>query len=182
VSNQGQAPAPPPNDGWNKSHELATQYAIAGLRTLTLVQGGAVVAILSFAGNAGVDRIKPALIANSLSFFTWGLAAALLAMLTSYMAQGNATHYRNRWSNALEGCGTALVAISLGLFVWGALTAQRGFNTSPPPKATIQTCESAVAFIRAQTDGGSLSEVDRPKTGGEMVKIRGGWVVLPACR
>jgi hypothetical protein len=83
MSNPGQGPAPAPNDGWNKSHELATQYAVAGLRTLTLVQGGAVVAILSFAGNAGVDRVKPALIANSLSYFTWGLAAALLATLTT---------------------------------------------------------------------------------------------------
>jgi hypothetical protein len=182
MSNLGQAPAPPLNDGWNKSHDLATQYAIAGLRTLTLVQGGAVVAILSFAGNAGVERIKPALVANSLSYFTFGLAAALLAMLTSYIAQGYATHERNRLSNAFEISGIVLVLISLGLFVVGAITAQSGFITTPPPKAAIQTCESAVAFIRAQKESGTPSEADKPKISGEAVKVRGGWVVLPACR
>lgn len=38
---------------WNKSHELATQFAIEGLRALTLANGGAVVAVLTFAGSAG---------------------------------------------------------------------------------------------------------------------------------
>ena len=153
MSNPGQAPAP--SDGWNKSHELATQYAIAGLRTLTLVHGGAVVAILSFAGNAGLDRVKPALIANSLSYFTWGLVAALGAMLTSYTAQSNATHNRRRTSYAFEALGFVLVLISLGLFVVGAMTAQRGFNTAsaPPPKAAAQANGSAVAVLPAQAVG-----------------------------
>lgn len=30
--------------GWNMSHQLATHYAIEGLKALTLAQGGAVVA------------------------------------------------------------------------------------------------------------------------------------------
>jgi hypothetical protein len=185
MSNQDQTQAPAPAGGWNKSHDLATQYAIAGLRTLTLVQGGAVVAILSFAGNAGVERIKPALVANALTYFTFGLVTALLAMLTSFIAQGNATHDRNRLSNAFEISGIVLVLISLVLFVVGAMTAQRGFNTAaaiPPKAAALSTCEAAVAFIRAQADGGAPSDADKPRTVEEAVKVRGGWVVLPACR
>ena len=172
--------------GWNKSHELATQYAIEGLRALTLANGGAVVAVLSFAGSAGADRIKPALVAASLMWFVAGLVLALLTMLLAYLAQGAATHDWNRRSTVFEGTATALAFISVVLFAVGAWTAQSGFITAGPKApptnaASPYTCETAVSFVRAQADPGAYS-ARNPKTGTDAVLIRGGWVVLPPCR
>lgn len=167
---------------FNKGHELMANYAIEGLRGLLLVNGGAVVAILSFAGNAGSDRIKPAMVANSLAQFAWGLGVALLAVLFTYLAQAAATHGRRKRTMVLETISTSLAVVSLLLFAWGAYTAREGFNTAVPAKPTpvADTCERAVEFIRAQADAGQ-SSAHIPGTGGEAVKIRGGWVVLPAC-
>lgn len=168
---------------FNKGHELMANYAIEGLRGLLLVNGGAVVAILSFAGNAGSDRIKPAMVANSLAQFVWGLAIALLAVLFTYLAQAAATHDQRKWTQVLETISTLLALGSLILFGWGAYTAREGFNTATPakPAPAAYTCESAVAFIRAQADAGH-SSARNPGTGGEAVRVRGGWVVLPACK
>lgn len=167
---------------FNKGHELMANYAIEGLRGLLLVNGGAVVAVLSFAGNAGSDRIKPALVANSLAQFAWGLGIALLAILFTYGAQAAATHDRQRRTEVLETISTPLAAVSLLLFGWGAYTAREGFNTATPkPAPAAYTCERAVEFIRAQADAGQAS-AHNPGTGGQAVKVRGGWVVLPACK
>lgn len=169
--------------GWTKSHELATQYAIEGLRALVLVNGGAVVAILTFAGNAGSDRIKPALVANSLAQFAWGLGIALVTMLLAYLAQGSATQGWDRRQNVFELTATVLAFVSIGMFGWGAYTAREGFNTASPakPAPAAYTCDTAVAFIRGQADAGQ-STAHNPGNGGEAVKVRGGWVILPACK
>lgn len=137
-------------DGWNKSHELATQYAIEGLRALTLAQGGAVVAILSFAGNAGSERIRPALVASSLSYFAIGLSFALVVSLTSFIAQGAATHDRKRVSTVFEVAGIVLALASIALFVLGALTARSAFVTQrPSPLCERVDAPSSYAFSNA---------------------------------
>lgn len=128
--------------GWNMSHQLATQYAIEGLKALTLAQGGAVVAILSFAGNAGPDRIKPALVASSLTWFAWGLASALVTFLTTYTAQGFATHDNTKWTNRFEWAGYGFVLASLVLFLGGVLTAKQGFTSATPSVPhMVASCE-----------------------------------------
>lgn len=158
---------------FNKGHELMASYAIEGLRGLLLVNGGAVVAILSFAGNAGSDRIRPAMVADSLAQFAWGLGVALLAVLFTYGAQAAATHDRRPRTVALETISTTLAVVSLVLFGWGAYTAREGFNTASPAKLApppAYTCDTAVAFIRAQADAGQ-SSAHNPAAGGEAVKV-----------
>ncbi len=128
--------------GFNKSHELATQYAIDGLKALILVHGGAVVAILSFAGSAGRDRINPALVASSLTWFIYGLFTALGVFLTTYTAQSAATHGKNKRATLFEVLGYLLVLASLGFFVCGALSAKRGFTTAEQSvPAVVAACE-----------------------------------------
>lgn len=128
--------------GFNKGHELATQYAIDGLKALMLTHGGAVVVILSFAGSAGRDRINPAIIATSLNWFICGLFSALGAFLTTYIAQGSAAVGKGKRSAAFEVFGYFLILASLGFFLSGAFNAKRGFTTAEPGVPTVlASCE-----------------------------------------
>lgn len=168
---------------WTKGHEMGTQYAIEVLRALVLVNGGAVVAILSFAGSAGTERIKPALVASSLAQFAAGLFFALLTMVLAFLAQGYATHDRDALQSISEKGAIGLAFVSICMFGWGAYTAREGFNVAEAARPTPAafTCETAVEFIRAQADAGS-SRARNPENGSDAVLVRGGWVVLPKCR
>jgi hypothetical protein len=170
-------------DNFTKGHELATQYAIEGLRAITLAHGGAIVAILTFCGNANNERLNIPLIAGALAYFAAGLVLALLTCFFAYIAQGSATHDRRVMTNVFEYTGTALVFISIGLFAWGCVVALKGFQ-GPRPKPVAgagTTCAEAVEFIRAQADAGE-SEAHNPKLNSDAVKVRGGWVILPKCK
>lgn len=170
-------------DGWSLSHELAAKYAIEGLRALVLANGGAVVAILTFAGNASA-RVDPAVITVSLRQFSLGLLAALMTILLTYLAQTAATHDRRRTTNVVEAISMVMAITSMGLFGWGAQSALAAFQAYSPPVQTAtlsMTCEDAVAFVRAQVDPGDSSARNN-KTGNEAVLVRGGWVILPTCK
>lgn len=132
----------PQSSAFNASHGFATQYAIDGLKALTLAQGGAVVAILSFAGNAGQDRVDAAIVADSLTFFILGLAGALGAFLTTYTAQSFASHGKRKQTGFFEVLGYLLVAGSLALFLLGGFAAQSGLKSvAPDAPEMVATCE-----------------------------------------
>lgn len=126
----------------NQGHQLATQYAIEGLKALTLAQGGAVVAILSFAGNAGPERINPGVVASSLTWFAGGLAAALVMFITTYSAQSYAAQGDTKRTGWWEWAGRAFLLASLVMFGGGVWTAKEGFVTaSPSVPRMVAACE-----------------------------------------
>jgi hypothetical protein len=72
-----------------ESHRSTIQFAIEAIRALLVVNGGAVVAILTFAGNArtGGAVIDFPLLLSSLRLFGVGLALAVLCAGLAYVAQ-----------------------------------------------------------------------------------------------
>ena len=66
--------------------EAAVKSGEAAIRTVILSNGGAVVAVLAFLGNLS-SKVSPqqiSAVANSLTYFSLGVAAGLLAMLGAY--------------------------------------------------------------------------------------------------
>lgn len=78
--------------------ELADQIALLGLKTLSLVHGGALVGMLTFVGHYP-ELIRSRLgIVTAFIMFSFGLALALLAMLLAYSAQ--LSFHRRCWTVA----------------------------------------------------------------------------------
>ena len=113
-----------------KAADLLTVFAQTGLRSLYLVNGGGLVAILALLGNVwgkgdAVDlasRLEPAA-----TYLTSGLIFAFLATAAAYLTQLCFVDFREkkwarptaRWGQAI--C-LALCAASLTLFAWGVLS------------------------------------------------------------
>lgn len=112
-------------------------YSIAGFKTLILINGGAVIALLTYVGN-----VKDGLDATNLqwAFFGYiaGLAVAMAAYLTAYLGQALIMHHSS----------------SVALSVMGAQEADRDVQERRESKArmwiaiSIGLCVSSlVAFV-----------------------------------
>ena len=115
-------------------HEAAVGYAQATLKTLTLVNGGAIISLLTFIGNESVRPEKEAIF-WSFVWFSAGLTLSTLAHGLAYLVQES---YLSSASNRMVGgeqrasdgrgngliLGAALCCLaSLALFFAGALVA-----------------------------------------------------------
>lgn len=169
------APTGPWNPGpWNPGHGYAAQYAIEGFRSLVLANGGAILAILSFAGNAA-DEMDLSGVTKGVWLFSAGLTAALIAVMCAYLAQDSASYDRRRKTFVFEATSLCLCVVSIAAFVLGASMAMAGLKSNQKPaKSAEMSCESAVAFIRAQAAN--------PETGGQAVLIGGERIILPTCK
>ncbi len=113
-----------------KMDELLGGFAQTGLRSLYLVNGGGLVAILALLGNVWgkgdvgdlANRLQPA--ARHLA---WGLLVAFLATGVAYLSQLSFIDFRLKsWGFAAGRAGQAacllLCLLSLALFGWGTLS------------------------------------------------------------
>lgn len=112
------------------NHQSSVTFAIEGIRALLLANGGAVLAILTFCGNATSDQVDLRVIASSLGLFAWGLAAALACALFGYVSQALFTDAKEGPAKVLRVLAVLSASSSLVLFVGACLIAQRGFHTA----------------------------------------------------
>lgn len=104
--------------------EQANALGLEYLRTVVLLNGGAILALLTFLGNSKVDAsvqftlrsVKTALLA-----FLVGIVAVLVGLIVSYTYTATPLEYRyhqfwNRWIVTLN---AVLAIVSLGAFVLG---------------------------------------------------------------
>jgi hypothetical protein len=129
--------------------QFQQDLALAVLKSLTLVNGGAVLALLTFIGNRQ-SAFNQAELAVGVECFAGGLAANLLAYLFGYFAQSqfmdvvtvslwNAQHtligakHDDGWKRpsrvggALLAVGVVLAVASLALFAGGAIVVATSF-------------------------------------------------------
>ena len=101
-------------------------FALAALRALFLLNGGAVVALLAFYGDALTGalagQIEHAALRDALAWFVGGLVAAFLVCAASYLAQlayaEGVRLRRARWlrAGALLAAAGSLASFALGAF------------------------------------------------------------------
>jgi hypothetical protein len=114
-------------------------YALEALRSLLLLNGAAVVALLAYLGQLGPDRAFFASHARvSIGLFVAGVIVAMVAMLAAYMTHhalfneeiGNPQRVRHElWQWTTVG----VAALSLVLFSLGAFAALNAFAAAAPP-------------------------------------------------
>lgn len=63
-------------------------YAMLGLRSVLIANGGALIAMLAYLGNARMLPRDPGLMWWAFGLFTAGLVSSLLAVLAAYVSQG----------------------------------------------------------------------------------------------
>ena len=134
---------------WDEAAErlkFATAYAHAGLKGLFLANGGAIVALLTFLGNAQAAHVEKHKIWWAFVCFTLALSLVLAAYIAGYASHASSMQATfARYMNALraaqgfpgnsdaardesranftENLGLAFVVASLALFVCGAFVA-----------------------------------------------------------
>lgn len=121
-------------------------FALITIRSLILVNGGAIIGILSFAGNlwgrSGNDAATTAVaIAPALTFFVVGLSCALLTAGCAYVSQACfvelAVPKGKRFGGYFRTVGVTFAFLSLLGFGLGAYASLTAFKT-PLPAAVAQ--------------------------------------------
>lgn len=72
------------------------QYAVIGLRSLFLINGGAILAMITFAGAKTIDEKDAEVLSKGLMLYSIGLVSVVLATGISYVAQ---SYYSRTFSN-----------------------------------------------------------------------------------
>src|SRR5687768_3865329 len=62
------------------------EFALAGFRTLVLINGGAIIALLTYAGNV-LDRAGASSLGGAFLFYAAGLSTTTLAYVFAYYSQ-----------------------------------------------------------------------------------------------
>lgn len=122
------------------------EFSVAGFKTLILINGGAVIALLTYAGNSR-GTVEAASLQLSFAGYIVGLVTAVLAYLAAYAGQAYLMRHsasaafaemgaqeldqdvqdkRERRSNLCIGLAIALCVLSLLGFVVGSVGAMRG--------------------------------------------------------
>lgn len=140
----------------DSEHRLQYQheYTIAGLKTLVWINGGAIIGLLTYAGNAS-DKIAAGQFRSAFIYYVLGLAAATFAYFTAYLSQAFFmlfSHIEGIRSNGMEpsnktdrevymrrgnravGTGTVLAIGALCLFVAGSISAANAISSNAPPE------------------------------------------------
>ncbi|MBI4199496.1 MAG: hypothetical protein HY535_03370 [Chloroflexi bacterium] len=119
---------------FNEEHAIETYKSLISigsqaLKTLQLLNGGAIIALLAYLGQVSVRPEVARRVSGALLFFVLGLVAGTLAYLTTYFTQF--ALYQESIQGALFvgrshtlwlRITVALAAASLALFGWGAFT------------------------------------------------------------
>lgn len=68
------------------------EFSVEGFKTLVLINGGAIIALLTYAGHSAVTPVA-ARLAHALLAYTAGLICAVVAYLTAYLSQASLMNF-----------------------------------------------------------------------------------------
>lgn len=108
---------------------VAPEFALFGLKTLTLVNGAAAISLLTFVGNAKLETQQQSQIGWALVLFASGVGLAMLAIILGYQAAKNEAWGKPRAPDleplasevyrklALGAASASLIVFAGGIFV-----------------------------------------------------------------
>jgi hypothetical protein len=124
------------------------EFSVSGFKTLILINGGAVIGLLTYAGNLA-DKAVATHLQWAFGGYTLGLVLAVLAYLPAYYGQGQVMLHsasvafqamgveepdeetqkkRVQRSELWIGIATVLCLLSVAAFVTGSISAMRGIS------------------------------------------------------
>ncbi len=174
-------------------------FALASMRILLLINGGALVALLALIGSVwGGKESEGQIVALALQDALWafgaGVVACVMVPLCSYVSQylylrpPGAWSWKRRLGRAAHLFAFAMAFISLCAFAVGAIATARTFQ-SPLPEAPDGQARSSLvgaaqeASPEANSEGaGATDETNLPKLAGDAVALGGGTIVVEGHR
>ncbi len=107
--------------------EQANVLGLAYVRTMVFLNGGAILALLTYLGNSSAQlavTIPLETIKCSMVAFIFGIAALMFALLVSYSYTANAPEetYSRFWNNWIITFNCVVCLLSLGAFTYGVLS------------------------------------------------------------
>lgn len=106
-----------------KSMELAGNFAIFTMKTQFLLNGGAIVALLSFASGMKDKAATLNYLATGIELYVWGLITAFTCVVFSYAAQEANTQRYWKFFEVLRGVAVLASIASIVLFALGSYSA-----------------------------------------------------------
>lgn len=100
------------------------------IKTASLINGGAAVALLAFIGNVwdkGVDRATAILLARSISIFAAGVLSTALGSGATYCSQHLLVSGRNTLGRSFQWVAIVFIICSYILFGWATWSAHNAF-------------------------------------------------------
>ncbi|MBL4838250.1 MAG: hypothetical protein JKY34_11805 [Kordiimonadaceae bacterium] len=110
------------------SQESSVKFALIGLKSLILLNGGGVLAVLTFAGNLKGRSAVVSMMALSVELFVWGLIAAMFCILLSYAAQELETQNKEKGFQSLRAIAVITSLSSLTMFSLAAIGAAQALK------------------------------------------------------
>ncbi|MDP3960900.1 MAG: hypothetical protein Q8Q26_12735 [Pseudorhodobacter sp.] len=113
--------------------EQANKLGLEFFKTAILLNGGAVLALLTFVGNISENSVVQFALTNikvSMCFFLIGIASILLTLIVSYSYTATAPEFRYHqyWDRHIIPLNTVLGLVSLTAFVIGVSSLILGAN------------------------------------------------------
>jgi len=113
--------------------QAADQLGLAFVRTIILLNGGAIIALFTFVGNStenSLIQFSVSSIKCSITAFLIGITTTLVGLVTSYVFYANPSETKihkffDEWVVAINGTFGITSVVS---FVWGVLSLIRGAN------------------------------------------------------
>ena len=106
------------------SAEATIKFADITIRSLLILNGGAALAVLSFASNIAKTGGSNAL-ASSVFYFGIGAACSVATAALSYFAQSFFTHVWEKSGYLFQGLAIIFGGASMATFTWGMIDAAR---------------------------------------------------------
>ena len=122
-----------------EGHRSVVAFATAALKSITLANGAAALALLAFIGHVVASRtVLAERVVDSISWpmtiFSVGVACGILATATSYLAQVFFTEVRrddgrgSSWGNVFRVVAVLISGAGIGCFIWGIVASGNAFG------------------------------------------------------
>jgi len=105
------------------SMRAAVDFALAGIRGMLLLNGGSVIAILTFMGNLNMYSDAQQTLVKAIGWFVGGLVAVMFTTVFSYLAQNQITKGAPAGEGWLTKIAISMCLASIACFGIGALIA-----------------------------------------------------------
>ena len=125
----------PSEDTENSRLQRADALGLAFLRTIIILNAGAILAVLTFVGNATNDSqivFEISSIRCAMRAFLIGIVSTLVGLIVSYSYTATAPEYRwhKFWDRHIILFNSSLAIVSVAAFSWGVCSLIAGSSTA----------------------------------------------------
>ncbi|MBL0320109.1 MAG: hypothetical protein IPP74_12600 [Alphaproteobacteria bacterium] len=122
-------------DIWSVGFNGILTFATLGIKSLILINGAAVISLLTFVGNL-IQKVKLSShsLYDSLTSYLLGISMAMICLFLAYIFQIMEVEKKKKsiWPAIIRIIAVIAALVSLGFFIYGSFKATEAFNIIEP--------------------------------------------------